>query len=448
MTPALAPFPATQGPPILALLVASIFFAMAETAITALWPWKVREIAEAEGEESPFAMLKRDITRFLTTILIGTTVCHIFAATLITELAGSVYGAKGVAVGVGLYTGVNLLFCEIIPKSLAVQHSAAVARLCVQPIALLSVVLYPVGKAVTLLSQQLLRLLPLPPSEQSLVTTEELKLVLGGAEDSGALAETNRALIENVLELEGRTVGQVMTPYAKVVAVAASSSLLGLRGLWLDHQLSRVPVHADGADARTVVGVLNVKQALLGCDYEGDVAAQLAASKASAHMKPAYMVSEQASASVQSDDGLRGAGGGAGRFFRHAAVTSKALRSLPSPPLPPLRVFAPLFHPRRPSSTSSGTCATARSTSPSPSGPAATSRGSSRSRTSWRRSLASCRRTKGRGTCGGRPRGGRRRRSPCRWRPRPRGRGGTREGGWPRRHAGAPPSSSIGGFQS
>ncbi|KAL7175291.1 hypothetical protein ACSBR2_028989 [Camellia fascicularis] len=64
-----------QGLVLAALLGLSAFFSMAETSITTLWPWKVRESAEKESEDGIFKMLSIDVTRFLTTILIGTTYC-------------------------------------------------------------------------------------------------------------------------------------------------------------------------------------------------------------------------------------------------------------------------------------------------------------------------------------------------------------------------------------
>ncbi|XP_040375354.1 putative DUF21 domain-containing protein At3g13070, chloroplastic isoform X2 [Rosa chinensis] len=39
-----------------------------------LWPWKVRELAEKEPENGVFRLLRNDVTWFLTTILIGTTI--------------------------------------------------------------------------------------------------------------------------------------------------------------------------------------------------------------------------------------------------------------------------------------------------------------------------------------------------------------------------------------
>lgn len=74
------------------LLGLSAFFSMAETSITTLWPWKVRELAEKESEDGVFKMLRNDVTRFLTTILIGTTVVNIAATALVTEAATSLFG--------------------------------------------------------------------------------------------------------------------------------------------------------------------------------------------------------------------------------------------------------------------------------------------------------------------------------------------------------------------
>ncbi|MBA0632532.1 hypothetical protein Godav_001252 [Gossypium davidsonii] len=62
-----------QGVVLTLLLGLSALFSMAETAITTLWPWKTHELTEKESEDGVFKMLCSDVTRFLTTILIGTT---------------------------------------------------------------------------------------------------------------------------------------------------------------------------------------------------------------------------------------------------------------------------------------------------------------------------------------------------------------------------------------
>ncbi|KAF3775684.1 DUF21 domain-containing protein [Nymphaea thermarum] len=96
-----------QGLVLTALLGLSAFFSMAETAITTLWPWKVRELAEKEAENGVFRMLSSDVTRFLTTILIGTTVVNIGATALVTEAATAIFGEAGISAATGVMTNLS-----------------------------------------------------------------------------------------------------------------------------------------------------------------------------------------------------------------------------------------------------------------------------------------------------------------------------------------------------
>lgn len=235
------------------LLGLSAFFSMAETSITTLWPWKVRELAEKESEDGVFKMLRNDVTRFLTTILIGTTVVNIAATALVTEAATSLFGEAGVSAATGVMTVAILLLTEITPKSIAVHHATEVARFLVRPVAWLSLVLYPVGKVVTFLSGGMLKLLRLKAGSEPNVTEEELKLMLRVAELSGAIEEEEQDMIENVLEIKDTQVREVMTPLVDVVAIDARATLIDFHNLWVLQEYSRVPVFEQRID--NIVGI-------------------------------------------------------------------------------------------------------------------------------------------------------------------------------------------------
>ncbi|XP_062017445.1 DUF21 domain-containing protein At1g55930, chloroplastic-like isoform X1 [Rosa rugosa] len=242
-----------QGLILAALLGLSAFFSMAETSITTLWPWKVRELAEKEPENGVFRLLRNDVTRFLTTILIGTTVVNIGATALVTEAATAIFGEAGVSAATGVMTVLILLLTEITPKSVAVHNPTEVARFVVRPVAWLSLVLYPVGRVVTYLSMGMLKILGLKGRSEPYVTEEELKLMLRGAELSGAIEEEEQDMIENVLEIKDTHVREVMTPLVDVVAIDASATLIDFHDLWVTHQYSRVPVFEQRVD--NIVGI-------------------------------------------------------------------------------------------------------------------------------------------------------------------------------------------------
>ncbi|KAK9151314.1 hypothetical protein Syun_009623 [Stephania yunnanensis] len=279
-----------QGLVLAALLGLSAFFSMAETSITTLWPWKVRELAEKEPENGVFKMLRSDVTRFLTTILIGTTVVNIGATALVTEAATAIFGEAGVSAATGIMTVAILLLTEITPKSIAVHHATEVVRFVVRPVAWLSLILYPVGRVVTFLSMGILKMLGLKGRSEPYVTEEELKLMLRGAELSGAIEEEEQDMIENVLEIKDTHVREVMTPLVDVVAIDSSATLIDFHNLWVTHQYSRVPVFEQRID--NIVGIAYAMD-LLGYVQKGD---PLESSKVGemAH-KPAYFVPDSMS---------------------------------------------------------------------------------------------------------------------------------------------------------
>ncbi|CAF1704305.1 unnamed protein product [Brassica napus] len=279
-----------QGLILAALLSLSAFFSMAETSITTLWPWKVRELAEKEPENGVFRMLRSDVTRFLTTILIGTTVVNIAATALVTEAATAIFGEAGVSAATGLMTVAILLLTEITPKSVAVHNAQEVARLVVRPVAWLSLILYPVGRIVTYLSMGILKILGLKGRSEPYVTEDELKLMLRGAELSGAIEEEEQDMIENVLEIKDTHVREVMTPLVDVVAIDASGSLVDFHSMWVTHQYSRVPVFEQRID--NIVGIAYAMD-LLDYVQKGDLLESTSVGDM-AH-KPAYFVPDSMS---------------------------------------------------------------------------------------------------------------------------------------------------------
>ncbi|XP_040986358.1 DUF21 domain-containing protein At1g55930, chloroplastic-like [Juglans microcarpa x Juglans regia] len=274
-----------QGLVLAALLGLSAFFSMAETSITTLWPWKVRELAEKEPKNGVFRKLHSDVTRFLTTILIGTTVVNIGATALVTEAATAIFGEAGVSAATGVMTVAILLLTEITPKSIAVHNATEVARFVVRPVAWLSLVLYPVGRVVTYLSMGMLKILGLKGRSKPYVTEEELKLMLRGAELSGAIEEEEQDMIENVLEIKDTHVREVMTPLVDVVAIDDNATLLDFNNLWVTHQYSRVPVFEQRID--NIVGIAYAMDLLdyvkKGEQLETTTVGQMA-------QKPAYFV--------------------------------------------------------------------------------------------------------------------------------------------------------------
>ncbi|GMH30737.1 hypothetical protein Nepgr_032580 [Nepenthes gracilis] len=94
----------------------------------------VRELAKQETDNGIFKMLRSDVTRFLTSILIGTIFANIGATALVIEAATKIFGEAGVSAATGVTTVAVLLLPEINPTSIAVPNATEVARLVVRPV--------------------------------------------------------------------------------------------------------------------------------------------------------------------------------------------------------------------------------------------------------------------------------------------------------------------------
>ncbi|CAM9772915.1 unnamed protein product, partial [Hapterophycus canaliculatus] len=212
----------------LTLFVTSAAFHSAEIAITTLYPWKVKEFAEEEGEDSPFQVLNKDITRVLTTILMATTVCTIYNAALFTNLAIQMFGSAGLAYATAALTVTTLFFGELLPKALGVNNAEVVARRVLPVIIVLSWVLNPVAKTFTLISTLMLSMLGFKSTETGRVSEEELRLIVTGAKMSGGIESQEGMMIEGVLDLQDTKISEIMRPRVEVVAIEANSTMMDL----------------------------------------------------------------------------------------------------------------------------------------------------------------------------------------------------------------------------
>ena len=238
----------------------------AEIAITTLYPWKVREFAEEEEKQGKtrgtFKILNEDITRVLTTILVTSTACSIFATTIFTHLAASYFGARGERYGAVALTALTLFFVELLPKSIGVQNAEQVARLIVPPVNILAAVVSPLGISLTFLAKKTLQLMGLTQDKDKNggVSDSELRLIVTGARDSGAIDHGEQEMIQGVLNLQDQRVKEIMKPRVEIIAVPQTMSVASVLGVVRESGYSRIPVYDGEID--NIVGIVLAKSVL------------------------------------------------------------------------------------------------------------------------------------------------------------------------------------------
>lgn len=249
----------------LGLFVGLALLHACEIAITTLYPWKVREFAEEEEKQGSkhgvFKILNEDITRVLTTILVTSTACSIFATTLFTHLVASMFGTRGERYGAIALTGLTLFFVELLPKSLGVTNAEVVARLMVPPVNIISAFVSPLGISLSWLAKKTLLLLGIKSKAGGDgVSDSQLRLIVTGALDSGTIDPGEQEMIQGVLNLQDQRVKEIMRPRVEMIAVPMDMSVVEVLGVVRESGYSRIPVYDGEID--NIVGIVLAKSVL------------------------------------------------------------------------------------------------------------------------------------------------------------------------------------------
>ncbi|MBR9692824.1 DUF21 domain-containing protein, partial [Candidatus Woesearchaeota archaeon] len=195
----------------LVLLFLSGFFSGAEIAMISLSRLQVdRLVKQKKRNAALLEKLKSNPHKLLETILIGNNLVNIGAAALATKLSIDLYGNVGVGIATGVTTFLVLLFGEIIPKSVAVNHRKRISLIIAPILYVLQWILTPIIWFIDGFSSVFTKMFGEPEPER--VTEEEILDVVSAGEQDGSLKKREREMIQNVLEFDDTNVDEIMTP--------------------------------------------------------------------------------------------------------------------------------------------------------------------------------------------------------------------------------------------
>ena len=262
-------------------------FAMSEMALASSRKARLGAMAEAGDKGAQTALkLMAQPTQFLSTVQVGITsigmlngimgeaafsdsVSHWLSHLGMTEKAA---GITATAVVVTLITYVTIIFGELVPKRIAQLYPEATARWLAPPMHGLAAAARPFVRLLSSTTAGVLHLLRIDTKHARTVTEEEISASLEEGVDAGLIEQHEHQMVQNVFQLDDRSLSSLMVPRADVEWLDASNSiaksleLVGLRGE--EHAHSWYPVCRGGLD--DVVGVISVARLLeLGAGHPG-----------------------------------------------------------------------------------------------------------------------------------------------------------------------------------
>ena len=254
---------------IVILLVVLIFLAAAEMGLSKMTKPKAAAMAD-QGLKSGRALsrLVEDPARWVNPILLTVNVCQTVQATLTGVVAGRLFGAAGVVIGIAVNVVVFYVLAEAVPKTYAVIYPEKAALLAARPVWTLANFwpLQVVSRGLISLTNVIVKGKGL--QQGPFVSEQELLGIVEAAAQDEVIEHEERELIESIIEFGDTVVREVMVPRPDMVTIDHDLTVTQALDVAITEGYSRLPVVREVDDDIDVVGLAFAKD-LMRAEREG-----------------------------------------------------------------------------------------------------------------------------------------------------------------------------------
>ncbi len=258
------------------LILLNGVFALSELAIVSSRRERLQMLVDEGNKGASIALaMAREPTALLSTVQVGITLIGILAgafggASLSDELAlliapipviGAYARTISLAIVVGTITYFSVVLGELVPKRLALRDPERIAAMVARPMSLLSRIARPLVRLLTLSTAFFLRVLGVRETvSESMVSEEEIKVLIEQGALAGVFEEAERDMVESIFRFGDRQLRSIMTPRTEIVWLDINDSEEIVRETVSQSHHSRFPVCDDSIDR--VLGIVEAKDLL------------------------------------------------------------------------------------------------------------------------------------------------------------------------------------------
>lgn len=168
----------------------------------------------------------------------------------------AVVQAVSFGIAFGLVTFLNIIFGELVPKSIAIQKAKTISLWIAYPLKIFFMIFRPFIVVLDLTATLILRILGVRVASDTEImhSTQELRLLL--SQEKG-VSEVNKALVLNALDFRLKQGRHVMTPRTEITALSVSDPVQENIEIMRKHKFSRYPVYRESID--NIIGIIHTK---------------------------------------------------------------------------------------------------------------------------------------------------------------------------------------------
>jgi CBS domain containing-hemolysin-like protein len=211
---------------VLALIVASAFFSVAEIALAASRRLRLRQLASEGNARAELVMkIQEQPGHYFTVVQIGQNAVAILGGIVGEGAMSPLFAAMwrwvsadakqaetvGFLLSFLVTTSLFILFADLFPKRLGMTQPERMALRVVKPMQACMTLFKPVVWVYSRTADGLFKLFDLPTQRDDRITSEDILAMTEAGALSGVLAAREQQVIANVFELDTRTVSSAMT---------------------------------------------------------------------------------------------------------------------------------------------------------------------------------------------------------------------------------------------
>lgn len=178
-------------------------------------------------------------------------------------MSAGLFGERGLEICIWVMSFLILVFCEIVPKVVAVSNAEKVSLRAAPLILFFVVLLTPVRVLFLGVANIFIRFLtPKGKSEKDHVSNpDRLKAALQMGVQEEILSREEASMLEEILAMKGRKVSEVTTPKEKIFGIEMDTPILKIYEQVRQKRFSRIPVYKK--DLNHVIGILYAKDLIM-----------------------------------------------------------------------------------------------------------------------------------------------------------------------------------------
>jgi Mg2+/Co2+ transporter CorB len=255
---------------VLFFLFLAFFFSGSETAMTASSRGTMLRLSKDGNPDATIVTrLLDDRHRFIGALLIGGNVATIVSSALATALLQDWFGDIGVLYASVVMTVLVILFCEMLPKTAAIDAPDRYALSIARPLQRVIRILGPVLDAAEWIVRRMLTIAGIVPGagEPLLPGHERLRGAVDLLHKEGSFEKQDRDMLGGLLNLRDLIVADVMIHRTEVITADVGEPPEQVVETVLKEPVTRVPLWRGTPE--NIVGILHVRDLLRGIKEAG-----------------------------------------------------------------------------------------------------------------------------------------------------------------------------------